>query len=80
MDNFDLKKFLVENRVNEQPKDSRFVHQPVDESMLFNIKDALKNINQQVRTQDTSDLVFQNSISVNDDGDVIIKFFSKPRK
>jgi hypothetical protein len=79
-DNFDAGKWLIENRLNEQPLDPRFTHYSVDETMLQNIKSALKNINQQALTQDTANMVLQNNISVNEDGDVVIKFFSKPRK
>ena len=48
--------------------------------MLDAVRSALKSINQQALSRDTADLVFQNEININEDGDVVIKFYSKPRK
>ena len=70
----------IENTLKEQPSDSRFKHQPADDSMLDAVKSALRSINQQALSRDTADLVFQNEININEDGDVVIKFYSKPRK
>lgn len=70
----------IENTLKEQPSDSRFNHQPADDYMLDAVRSALKNINQQALSRDTADLVFQNKININEDGDVVIKFYSKPRK
>ena len=70
----------VRNFIKEQPADSRFKHQPVDDAMLANVKAALGNINQRALTKDTANLVLQNEIDINKDGDIVIRFYSKPRK
>jgi hypothetical protein len=48
--------------------------------MLVNVKSALKNINQQALTKDIANLVLQSEINTNEDGDIVIRFYSKPRK
>ena len=70
----------ISKTLNEQPSDPRFKHQPSDEAMLNNVKSALRNINQQALTRDTANLVFQSEINLNEDGDIVIRFYSKPRK
>jgi hypothetical protein len=69
----------VRNYVKENA-DSRFKHQPVDDAILANVKAALRNINQRALTKDTANLVLQNEIDINKDGDIVIRFYSKPRK
>ena len=77
----ELKQLIREEISNTlTPKDSRFTHQPADESMLDNVKTVLKNVNQQALHRDIAHLVLQNKMFINDEGDIVIKFFSKPRK
>ena len=48
--------------------------------MLANVKAALGNINQRALTRDTANLVLQSDINLNEQGDIVIRFYSKPRK
>ena len=79
----ELKQLIKEeitNTLKEQPSDLRFKHQPADEAMLANVKAALGNINQRALTRDTANLVLQSEINLNEDGDIVIRFYSKFRK
>jgi len=70
--------FLSQNTINEQPIDPRFVPYQADDRLLEVVKYDLKNINQKIPTQ--LNLVFQHETFINDDGDIVVKFYSKPRK
>ena len=77
----ELKQLIKEEISNTlKPNDPRFTHQPADKSMLSNVRYALGNINQRALHRDIAHLVLQNKIFINDEGDIVIKFFSKPRK
>ena len=77
----ELKQLIREEISNTlKPNDPRFTHQPADEAMLDNVKYVLSSINQQALHRDIAHLVLQNKMFINDEGDIVIKFFSKPRK
>ena len=70
----------VRKTISEQPSDPRFTYRPADPEMLDAVKRALSNINQQALSRDTANLVLQNEIKINKDGNIEIVFYSKPRK
>lgn len=83
MKKLELKKLIREEIgkvMNEQPSDPRFTYRPADPEMLDAVKRALSSINQQALSRDTANLVFQNEVKINKDGNIEIVFYSKPRK
>ena len=73
----DKAKKLAEDGIDEAvPTDERFVHYLADENVLNTVKYKLSSLNQSILS---NDYVFKHDTNVNDEGDVVIRMYAKPR-
>lgn len=70
-------KKLAEDTIDEAvPTDERFVHYPADSLALSIVKSKLSSVDQSLGD---SNYVFKHDTNLNDEGDVVVRLYAKPR-
>jgi hypothetical protein len=73
----DKAKKLAEDGIDEAvPTDERFVHYPANNNVLDTVKYKLSSLDQSILS---NDYVFKHDTNVNDEGDVVVRMYAKPR-